>query len=349
MFMKNWFKDSEVFYEFLENEFTVGTNILKGAEKFKKDKTPIALIGINETISDSIRREFYQTSYSFKNIYLADLGNVRNTSNEFIIPILNELLNDGVNIILLGTDTNHFEAQLRSFNNNLFNLGFIEKSGRVLFDPIIQKLIKNTDKIHKAKLIGYQSHLFNTKQIDDKLYDQSIRLGQYRNNYSEIEPTIRDIDMAVFNLDSVRYSEVPGIQNTSPSGLTSEEACQIMKYLGLNTKTNLIDIIGFDPKYDFHNQGAMLISQLIWYYIEGVDNQSLDDTINNSSMLNYVIDLDDYNLSLEFLQSKKTGRWWVKIPKTDNKSEYFLPCNESDYIRATKNELSNRIFNELSL
>ncbi len=346
--MKNWFKDSEVFFEIFEDKQSMANRIHKAPDKFEEKKKVLALIGIDETKADSVRRQFYKTTFPFENIFIADLGNVRNNNSEFIIPILKELVLNKVNVLLLGSDSNQFESQIKSFEHNLFNIAFVEKSGDILFDKKIHSTLAKSKNINKAKLIAFQTHLFNTQKLKPKLLNNSMRLGEYRSNYKEIEPVLRDVDMMMFNLDSIRYSEIPGIKNTSPSGLTSEEACQIMKYLGLNTKINLIDILGYDPKYDFHNQGAMFVSQLIWYYIDGLEQKTGDDHVSHDSVSKFVVELNEYNISLEFVQSSKTGRWWVKIPGNDKSRSYFLPCSEDDYLKATKNELSTRIFNELS-
>ena len=346
--MKNWFKDSDVFFEEFEGEQSMAAKIFKSPEKFADNKKSIAIIGIDAVKADSIRRQFYKTTYPFESLFIADLGNVRNTSSEFIIPILKELVSNNINVILIGSDISQFESQINSFANNLLNIAFVEKSGDILFDKNIQTVLNKYNNINRAKLIGFQTHLFDTTKLNSKLLSNSMRLGEYRSNYKEIEPVLRDVDMMMFNLDSIRYSEIPGIKNTSPSGLTSEEACQIMKYLGLNTKNNLIDILGYDPKFDFHNQGAMLVSQLLWYYIDGLDQKINDDYLDSSTVSNYVVELNEYDISLEFVRSVKTGRMWVKIPKENNENSYFIPCSEDDYNKATKNELSNRIFAELS-
>lgn len=347
--MENWFKESEVFFDNYDDKHLLGSRIIKYPSELNKEKPVVALLGIDETTSDSIRRQLYITAYSFTQFTLVDLGNVRNTNSEFIIPILNELNSNDVNIILLGSNRSHFDSQINAFNNKIFNIAFIEKSGNILFDKKVTKSLSKSNNIEKAKLIAYQSHLLNPSKLEREKLNHSMRLGQLRGDHKEIEPILRDVDLAMFNLDSIRYSEVPGIKNTSPSGLTSEEACQILKYIGLNSKTNIIDIIGYDPKYDFHNQGAMLVSQLLWYYLDGIDKKVYDDYSNGRAMTHFVVDLNDYSLSLEFIQSKKTGRWWVGIPETEDKKAFFLPCSEDDFEKAKNNEISRRIFNELSI
>ncbi len=343
--MKNWFKESDVFYENFEDKFSVGHNIEKYPENLTQKANSVAIVGIDENISDSIRREFYKTAYQFDDIHLADLGNVRNDSPEFLISLLEELVN--INIILIGGSKEHFVKQLETLNHKHSNIAFFEKSGDILFDESVQNILKD-NKRSKIKLVAYQSHLVHKSKLKDDLGKNSMRLGEIRNNKIDLEPSLRNVDFSIFNLDCIRYSEVPGLKNTSPSGLTSEEACQIMRYLGLNTSNNLINIVGYDPKFDFNNQAAMLVSQLIWYYLGGVDNIIANDLIDSTSLTKYIVELSEYNLSLHFYQSIKSGRWWVGIPQEQGKENYYLPCSEDDYIKATNNELSSRIFNEMS-
>ncbi len=345
--MKNWFKESDVFYENFDDKFSVGYNIQKYPENLEKKSNSVVVIGVDENISDSIRREFYKTSYQFEGVNLADLGNIRNNSPEFSINLLKELIDIKTNIILIGGSKKYFTTQIKNLNHHQGNIAFFEKAGDILFDKETQDIINN-NKVNKIKLIAYQSHLIHKSKLTGNLGNNSMRLGQIRNNKIDLEPLLRDVDSSIFNLDCIRYSEVPGLKNTSPSGLTSEEACQIMRYLGLNTCSNILNIVGYDPKFDFNNQAAMLVSQLIWYYLGGVDDMIPDDLIDSNSLTKYIVELSEYNISLYFYQSIKSGRWWVGIPQIQEGENYYLPCSEDDYIKATNNELSTRIFNELS-
>lgn len=345
--MNQWFKDSEVFFENIENNFIVGANIQKGVEEFKVIPNSIVIFGIDEINSDATRREFYKTSFPFEKVSIFDLGNIRNKNPEFINQAISQFKNDKINLVILGSDSNICENIVKNSPENVSDVAFVEKSGNLFFQDSLQQYFITSPNILKAGLISYQTHLLNPKILEIKKFNNSIRLGKLRNDFKELEPVLRNVDFLVFNLDSIRYSEVPGVPNTSPSGLTSEEASQIMKYLGLNNQQNYINFVGFDTKYDFHKQGAMLISQLIWYYIEGVDQQIFENIDDPNSIVTFVVELQDYNLSLQFIQSKKTGRWWVQIPEYENEPSYFVACSQEDFDKAKKNELSHRIFNEL--
>ncbi len=346
--MKNWFKESDVFYENFDDKLSIGYKIEKFPKNLKEKTNSVVVIGIDENISDSIRREFYKTSHPFERVQIYDLGNIRNENPEFLISLLKELIDINVHIILIGGTKKHFTTQLKSLSHQKNNIAFFEKSGSILFDNDIQETIKN-NKTNKVKLIAYQSHLVHKEKLKGNLANNSMRLGEIRNNKTELEPLLRNVESSIFNLDCIRYSEVPGLKNTSPSGLTSEEACQIMRYLGLNNRSNIVNIVGYNPKFDFNNQAAMLVSQLIWYYLGGLDDMILDDLTTANSLTKYIVELSEYNISLHFFQSKKSGRWWVKIPQETEEENYYLPCSEEDYVKSINNELSARIFNELSL
>jgi formiminoglutamase len=347
--MKEYFKDSEVFYTEFYDKDSFGSMITKSSDLIIPSGNSVVVLGFDEIVSDPIRMELYKTSYTFENLNITDIGNLIDNSLESITSSFQKLSAQTLNIIVLGSVPEQISTLLQSFRNGFINIAFIEKKGDVFFSDPVKQLVDNSLFINKAKLLCYQSHLLHSNKLDGLRINQSMRLGEFRNNYKQAEPIIRDIELAFFNMDSIRYSEIPGIKNTSPSGLTSEETCQIMKYLGLNTKNNLISFLGYEPKFDFHSQGAMVISQMIWYYLEGLDQRIIEDVSNSSYIQTFMVDLSDYNLTLRFLQSKKTGRWWVEIPLNEDKESYFMPCSEEDFDKARNNDLSYRIFNELSL
>jgi hypothetical protein len=43
------------------------------------------------------------------------------------------------------------------------------------------------------------------------------------------------------------------------------------------------------------------------------------------------------DFEINFLQSKRTGRWWMKAHNND-----LLPCSKTDYLLATNNEIPER-------
>ena len=342
----NWFKDSQLFSEIFDDKHSIGYQVDQSPDSAVSIGTKVALMGYNAEIADTIRRDLYKCSYNFKNLHLIDLGNIRKKDKEFTIQILDELREAGLNLIILGPEESLLDAQLTAIKQTQ-NLAFIEKSGLHLFNSARKELIFDNKHIQKVKMIGYQAHLLNRELLDKAKMNQSLSLGDIRNNMRDAEPVLRDVATVNFMLESIRYSELPGIQGTSPSGFTSEEACQLVRYTGLNPMINQLALYGYDPKYDFHDQGLKMVSQLIWYYLEGLDQKKMDKPEKKENMLEYVVELSEFNLSLSFWKSEYSGRWWVEIPIEEN-NNYLLPCSFMDYKIACNNEMPKRILKELS-
>ena len=90
----------------------------------------------------------------------------------------------------------------------------------------------------------------------------------------------------------------------------------------------------------------MLVAQIIWYFIEGVNCRIKDDDFkddNNYQKFNVLID----NEELIFYKSIKTGRWWIEIPFLPDvnnklKKHTLLPCAHEDYIEASHGKIPDR-------
>ena len=103
--------------------------------------------------------------------------------------------------------------------------------------------------------------------------------------------------------------------------------------------------------YEFKNfkteqTTAMLMAQIIWYFVEGVNYRSNEFNIKNQkSTLHYNVPLEDEILS--FYKSPKTGRWWIEIPFISSgnnklKRHTLLPCTYNDYELACNQEIPER-------
>ena len=90
----------------------------------------------------------------------------------------------------------------------------------------------------------------------------------------------------------------------------------------------------------------MLIAQIVWYFIEGVNCRIKDDDFgdeNSHQKFNVLIDDEE----LVFYKSIKTGRWWIEIPFLPDvnnklKNHTLLPCMHEDYVEASQGKLPER-------
>ena len=84
---------------------------------------------------------------------------------------------------------------------------------------------------------------------------------------------------------------------------------------------------------------------MIWYFIDGVNSRALDyPYCGYEEYAKYSVVIDDID-TIEFMESNKTGRWWMKINKdvgNKKKRHALVPCTEEDYIEALKGNVPDR-------
>jgi len=104
----------------------------------------------------------------------------------------------------------------------------------------------------------------------------------------------------------------------------------------LSNKLNSFGIYGYLPQQDDKELTAKQISQMLWYFIDGKSRSKQEASIEDRDYFN------EYHSSFTevesvFLQSKRTGRWWMQLP-----NKKFIPCSYNDYLQASRNEIPER-------
>jgi len=147
------------------------------------------------------------------------------------------------------------------------------------------------------------------------------------------------------DINAVKSSEVSAKQKHSPNGFDGREVCAISRYAGISNKVTSFGIYEYNPSLD-DEATAMLVAQIIWYFIEGVNCRVKDDDFkDSSSYLKFTVLVESEELV--FFKSKKTGRWWIEIPfleysNTKLKQHPLLACTHEDYVSATKGVIPER-------
>ena len=78
---------------------------------------------------------------------------------------------------------------------------------------------------------------------------------------------------------------------------------------------------------------ARQISQMIWYLIDGIRTGKEEASLKNQHDFN-VYNLAFAEINTVFLQSKRTGRWWMRVGE-----EQFIACSYQDYKTASNNDI----------
>jgi len=337
------------------------------------DNVDLAIIGILENRNDinyigeefhldEIRKSFYSLFPGSWNTTIADLGDInKGESVEDSYFALKEaisiLVQKRIIPIILGGSQDLTYANYRAYDDLIpmvnivnidaqFNLGDATKP--IKNNSFVGKIILDEPyNLFNYATIGYQTY-FNSqeeKDLMDSLYFESYRLGQISNDITVVEPVLRDANIVSIDLNAVKGSELSLNQRYSPNGLDGKEICAIARYAGISNKVTSFGVYEYKPSKD-DEMTSMLIAQVLWYFVEGVNFRVKDDDFSEESNYQKFITLVESE-ELVFYKSIKTGRWWIEIPflaEVNNKLKRhtLLPCMHQDYLDACSNKVPDR-------
>jgi arginase family enzyme len=337
------------------------------------DDVQLAIIGVQENRNDvnyigaelnfdSIRKTLYTLFPGNWYTTLADLGDIEpgETVEDTYFAIrtaVTVLVEKDIIPVILGGSQDLTYANYRAYDSVLpmvnivsvdtnFDLG--DANLPIRNNSYVGKVIvEEPYNLFNYATIGYQTYFNSQEEIDliEKLYFEAYRLGDISGDINKVEPLMRDAHIVSIDLKSVRAAEVSDNQKYSPNGFTGKEICSISRYAGISNKVSSFGIYEY-VKSQKDNASSMLIAQMIWYFIEGVNCRVKDDDfLNESYYQKYSVLVEEDDLT--FYKSLKTGRWWIEIPFLPDvnnklKKHTLLPCMHSDYVHATEGEIPER-------
>ncbi|MEN3324927.1 formimidoylglutamase [Mariniflexile soesokkakense] len=333
----------------------------------------IAILGVLENRNDvnyigeefqlnEIRKTFYSLFPGSWHTTMADLGDInKGESVEDTYFALKTtiaiLIKKNIIPIIIGGTQDLTYPNYRAYDTIMpmvnivnvdckFDLG--DSTKPIKNDSFVGKIILDQPyNLFNYATIGFQTY-FNSqeeKDLMDSLYFESYRLGSVSKDITLVEPVMRDANIVSIDLSAVKGSEVSLNQKFSPNGLDGKEICAIARYAGISNKVSSFGIYEYKPSKD-DDMTCMLMSQMLWYFIEGVNFRVKDDDFTDDSNYQKFITLVD-SQELVFYKSNKTGRWWIEIPfltEINNKLKRhtLLPCMHLDYLDACNNKVPDR-------
>jgi arginase family enzyme len=341
----------------------MGRTILKYEEEFPDlDDIQIVLLGCGEqrgsgiihtqsSAPDIIRRHFYSLFYWHTDIQIADIGNIKpgslyTDSYAALKTVVQELINDGKTVIILGGSHDLTLAQYYAYSEKkkpieascidaLIDLNIDSPFHHENF--LMEMLTGEPNYIRHYNHIGFQSYHVHPRMLEtmDKLRFDCYRVGSVKETIDEMEPVIRNSNMVSFDISAIANAYAPA-NSISPNGLTGEEACTLLRYAGMSPNVNSIGIYGYNPEHDKDDLTAKQISHMLWYTLDGRSRGRREAKLDEKDSFN------EYHMAFAevdttFLQSKKTGRWWMQLP-----DHRFIACSYKDYLLASSNEIPER-------
>jgi hypothetical protein len=328
------------------------------------ESTNVCIIGLDEYRNsffqsatqdlDSIRREFYKLKFSNWKLSISDLGNLPNGNTvddtyHALYEICKELLSKKIVLIIIGGSNDLIYPIFKSFDSysdkvnivsidNQFDLYQESElvSGRTYMNKII---IDDSNSLNDFTNIGYQRHLcsHDELQLMEKLFFEYISLGEISENNMKAEPIMRNSNIVGFDMKSLSFSASFDQTQANPNGIDPRLACILTKYAGQSNKTNFLGLFELSN----NKVSSKLYSEIIWYFLDGVDKRIIESDFNDSQTFNkYIVQTSGRDII--FYKSKISEKWWMLVDTSKNKSISYLPCLESDYLEALNDNIPIR-------
>jgi arginase family enzyme len=325
------------------------------------DNVDIVIVGCGEqrgaallqpgTAADVIRNEFYNLYYWHQDIRLADIGNVKigkaNTDTYAALKVvLHEMMLEGKTVIVLGGSHDLTLSQYYAFADEKRQVDAVGVDAVIdinIDSPfrsdnyLMELLTADPNYMRHYNHIAFQSYFVHPRMLEtmDKLRFDCFRVGTVKEHIDEMEPVIRNCQILSFDISALAHAFAPA-NNITPNGLNGEEACTLLQYAGMSSNMQSVGIYGYRPEKDVEQLTAKQISQMLWYFMDGRSRGSREAMIDERESFNE-FHTAFAEVETTFLQSKKTGRWWMQLP-----DKQFIACSYKDYLLASSNEIPER-------
>ncbi|WP_029038871.1 formimidoylglutamase [Salinimicrobium xinjiangense] len=311
---------------------------------------------------DGIRKEFYNLFAGNWHLRMADLGDIQkgeSVEDTFfaVQSAVSECLKKGIIPVILGGSQDLLYAQYRAYDgvesmvnlvniDSQFDLGDADK-------PISNKsyvgriVVTKPYNLFNYSSLGYQTYFNSQDEIElmERLFFDAYRLGEVTGEIAVVEPVMRDANLVGIDLGAVSGGALGNYRLRSPNGFDGKEICALARYAGISDKVSSFGIFEYASDYNFPS-AHMLIAQMMWYFIEGVNFRKNENTISaKKEFIRYQVPIDDE--VLVFYKSPVSGRWWIEIPfispaNNKLKRHSLLPCTQGDYLDACNQIIPER-------
>jgi len=341
----------------------------------EEEKYDLAIIGVKDDrgavnnngcslAPDYFREQFYLLNEGQFPTKIIDLGNIiagQEVSDTYFAlkTVVAELVKLDIVPIIIGGGQDLTYAQYMGYESLEQKVDLLVVDNRFDLEQDETEGVATTSQSYLTKIffhqpnylfnfsnMGYQTYFVNqdSLRVMDKLYFDVHRLGEFVSDLSVSEPVIRNANMVSFDMGAIRSSDACGNTNMVPNGFYGEDACRISRYAGMSDKLTSIGFYEFNPAFDKGGQTAMLLSQMVWYFVDGYYSRKKDFPLTpKSQYIIYRASVNDGATEVNFVKSKKSDRWWMQVPYPANGSKnerfHLVPCRYDDYNTAVKGEM----------
>lgn len=333
----------------------------------------IAILGVSEyrnvqlensgNAAGQARKALYELSAVHGKMNIADLGDLKEgktTGDSFaaLRDVMSALLEKNTFPLILGGNKNLTLAMFRAYelNKKTINLTAVDNraglAGNSYHDSMIKSYLNSIISSESKYLfnytnIGYQSYFTGNDEIKlmEDLFFDCFRLGIAKETLKEMEPVLRDTDLLMISMSSIRQSDAPAAIFPSPNGFFGEEVCQLAWYAGKSERLSSLALFDWYAANDHRYHTAHQAAQIAWYFIDGFCKRKGEYPFNPSKdCTKFIVNVTGQGNENEivFYKSTRSDRWWMEVPSSKLPGSLILACSYEDYQRACRQEIPER-------
>lgn len=210
-------------------------------------------------------------------------------------------------------------------------------------------IMESPNVLDNYTIMGYQSFYCAQEEQDliDKLYFDTLRLGNLLDDPAATEPLFRDADIVGFDMKVLSWEASGDFDSGSPNGIDSRTICALSRYAGISDRVSVFGVFEQPNTPVFHQ----LLAQIVWYFIEGIHCRFEEYPIAISQgFIKYTVALSDREIV--FYKSEVSQRWWMQLINVDFQNNILephalLPCTQQDYEDACQDKIPQRWYNAI--
>ncbi|MEY2640200.1 MAG: hypothetical protein RIR90_1682 [Bacteroidota bacterium] len=300
---------------------------------------------------DKVRCEFYQLFHWHKDVKVADIGNIKTGATLLdtyaaLREVLTELILLNKKVLILGGSHDVTMAQYGAYASlkRIIEVSCVDARMDMDTDSLLpadnflmELFTSEPNFLRHYNHIGFQSYYVHPGMLEtiDKLRFDCYRVGKVKEDIQEMEPCIRNSHMLTFDIAAIQHAHAPANRLT-PNGFNGEEACTLMQFAGMSNHISTIGLYGYIAEWDEHELTAKQLAHMIWYLMDGIFRLKHEADMEDKSSFNEFT-MAFAEVETTFIQSKKTGRWWMRMP-----DGAYIASNQRDYMIAAGNDIPER-------
>ncbi|MCB9309178.1 MAG: hypothetical protein H6567_03855 [Lewinellaceae bacterium] len=312
--------DTEMYSSLVENGI-----LHKNHSQSNINNINVGFFTFDSTFSHQVLLHLQQFTNQFSNLHCIYYGHVTN-DQDTIKSIFSECQTNRIFPIFIG-----FHEDIQEY---------IYTQGQTIH-YLSNRIMLGTENYDKYNFIGYQRHkcpYLDVLKVENNFLN-ALSLGKYTTFPYMLEPILRDADLLHCHLDILKKSEAPHCYTALPTGITSEQFCQIAKFAGMSDNLKCLSVSPTTIDFDHQNESC-ITAEFLWYFLEGLNMRSADHPILNTEYQSFVVTNQHLDIDLTFVQNEY-GKYWLKLKKDG--SPKYIACAPEEYQLCLHQEIPNRL------